>query len=119
MIVRQYVSGIQIDGMAVSTNGLQLTIQPGTMEVPGGKITLTEPVILDFPPAEAVSDIQIGFDGLGRLYVDRYDRGQQRKQGQTMRFGTLAHYIYFTLQPDTIDLADIAINVLCEAIKAE
>lgn len=114
MIKRQYVSGIKLEGMEVSTNGVQLTIQPGSLEVPGGKATLSEPVVLHFPPADVESDIQIGFDGLGRLYVDRNDRGQPRKR--EIRFGTLAHYIYFTLLPDTTDLADIAINVLYEAL---
>lgn len=116
MIVRHYVQGMKVDGLDVSTQGLQLNIAPGTMEVPGGKVTLTEPVALEFAPADVVSDIQIGFDGLGRLYVDRNDRGESRERA--MRFGVLTHYIYFALPPDATDLAGVAINVLHEPIAS-
>lgn len=110
MILRHYVNGIKINGLDISVDGLQLTIGAGSIEVSNGIATLTESVTLEFPPADTISDIQIGFDNMGRLYVDRHDRGQPKERA--LRFGTLTHYIYFTIHPNTTDLADIPINVL-------
>jgi hypothetical protein len=114
VIVRQYVEGVEIEGLGVSTDGLRLTIQPGSLELPSGKVTLTEPVVLEFAPADVVSDVQIGFDGLGRLYVDRHGRGQPPEEQKRPRFGIFSHYVYFALPLDATDLANVAINVLCE-----
>lgn len=118
MIVRQYINGVEIEGLEVSTNDLQLTIQPGSFALPDSKVTLIEPVTLDFPPADVPSDIVIGFDRLGRLYVDRHDRGQPPEGRESPQFGILSHYVYFTLPPGATDLADVAINVLCEPIAS-
>lgn len=117
MIVRQYVDGAEIKGLEVQTDGMRLTIQPGSFALPNGRITLPEPVALDFPPADVFSDIQIGFDGMGRLYVDRHDRGRPAGEREKPRFGIFSHYVYFTLPPDATDLAGIAINVLHEPPK--
>lgn len=110
MIIRHYVNGIKINGLDITVNGLQLSISAGSIEVANRIATLAESVALEFPPADVISDIQIGFDGMGRLYVDRHDRGKPRTE--TLQFGTLTHYVYFTIHPDTTDLADIPINIL-------
>jgi hypothetical protein len=111
LIARRYVRGIKISGLQVSTAGLTLTIQPGSITVAEQTVALKEAVTLEFPTSDKVADVQIGFDLFGRLYVDRYVRGEPREE---RRFAVLTHYIHFTLPPGTTDLASVMVHVLCE-----
>ncbi len=115
MIVRRYVDGIQVEGLDVSVNGMSMTISPGKIILPNGTGILDEEVTLDFSPSVNGSNVVIGFDMFGRMYVERNDIGEKRQDRK--KFGILTHYIYFTIEPDTEDLRDILINVLYPPLK--
>lgn len=116
MLARRYVSGISVEGLEVRTSGLSLTIGPGSIAVPEGTAMLTEPVTFTFPPAAVPSDIAIGFDLLGRIFVERHDRGQPSQAAERL-VGTMVIYVWFTLEPTTTDLSQVMINVKRPAIN--
>ncbi len=107
MLLRKYVAGLEIEGLDVEVNGMALTIAPGKLVLPTGQAELTEPCTMNFPPPiKGKSNVVIGFDMLGRLFVER---GQKDTND---RFGTMTIYIHFEILSDTEDLKDVPIFVL-------
>jgi hypothetical protein len=107
--MRQYVQGITIEGLNVTADGNTLTISAGKITVPGGQAVLNEDRVFTFSPEDAPSNVLIAFDRLGRLFVERNVRGQER---QSNMFGVMTHLVYFDLPAGEVNLLNVIVNVV-------
>jgi hypothetical protein len=110
-MVRQHlVDGIITEGLKISTSGNTLTIQPGRVVVPDGEATLRDARTFIFEPQEQNTYVAIGFDRIGRFFVEWPKPGEEPQA--EAKYGVLTLVCYFDLPAGTTDLSDVIVNVV-------
>jgi hypothetical protein len=129
VIMRQYVNNITTEGLNVTTDGNTLTLTAGTITIPHEKATLETDQMFVFLPEAGKTNVLIGFDRFGRLFVEwntpRPDQPVVKaiicqrdgtrvymEQQASKLYGIMTHLVYFDLPAGEVDLSNIIVNVV-------